>query len=299
MVAVEADAAVAPAIETLPAEAAAPAADCEAPATTPAPLAQQPAETPVLEPMEVAPSAPAAAMEDPAPAPAPAPPAEEEVEEEVIVVPPVAPMPPAPATEPPATAAPPVVPVPPVAPVAPARPVAPRAMPAPVVVRPAPCGPTCPPVVVAAPAPAPAPVAMRADAGPCCDRVGECMPIPFAIYGEGDACDVFSFRLGYVVVTLRPAHLVRVERMACGGVRITAPRAGDRLVMVVLDDNQVAYIGRSGSLVLSSDGQVDCFRGLVHLYGRAGLPCLHRERERDLGKDCEPHHGGKPPFGGR
>jgi hypothetical protein len=132
--------------------------------------------------------------------------------------------------------------------------------------------------------------------GPCCNRADvERARAPYVLYAEGPIEDVATFKLGYVVVTVRPASALRITRTREGGLHLD--NVGTCLVLVVLDDNQFAFIGCHGSLVLSPDGQVECFRGLVHLYRRRPPPCFMPPPPRQKVTPERPEE--HVPFGGR
>ena len=118
--------------------------------------------------------------------------------------------------------------------------------------------------------------------GPCCNRADvECNRVPYVRYVEGLVCDVATYKLGYRLVTVRPASRVRVHRLPDGSLQLWAPNIGKDLALIELDWNQFCFIGEDGFLVLSADGQVEYFRGLVHLWH-------HRGDEECLFKTCRP-----------
>jgi hypothetical protein len=154
-----------------------------------------------------------------------------------------------------------------------------------------PCGPNCgrllrtppPPVPVRADDYGRVPLGSAMPGGPCCNRADvECNRVPYVRYVEGLVCDVATYKLGYRLVTVRPASRVRVHRLPDGSLQMWAPNIGKDLALIELDWNQFAFIGEDGFLVLSADGQVEYFRGLVHLWH-------HKEDPQDcLYKGCRP-----------
>ena len=73
-------------------------------------------------------------------------------------------------------------------------------------------------------------------------------------------------------MTIRPASRVRVHRLPDGSLEIWAPNIGKDLALIEINENQFAYIGEDGFLVIGPCGHVDYFRGLVHLYSHHERP---------------------------
>ncbi|MBL9087815.1 MAG: hypothetical protein JNM10_11820 [Planctomycetia bacterium] len=99
-----------------------------------------------------------------------------------------------------------------------------------------------------------------------------CGKIPYVHYVEGLECDVSTYRVGNGLVTVRPASRVRVHRLPDGSLQMWAPNIGRDLALIELNDNQFGYIGDDGFIVINCLGQIEYFRGLVHLYPRHDTP---------------------------
>lgn len=99
-----------------------------------------------------------------------------------------------------------------------------------------------------------------------------CGKIPYVHYVEGLECDVSTYRVGNALVTVRPASRVRVHRLPDGSLQMWAPNIGCDLALIELNDNQFGYIGDDGFIVINCNGQIEYFRGLVHLYPHRDTP---------------------------
>ncbi len=99
-----------------------------------------------------------------------------------------------------------------------------------------------------------------------------CGKIPYVHYVEGLECDVSTYRVGNGLVTVRPASRVRVHRLPDGSLQMWAPNIGRDLALIELNDNQFGYIGDDGFIVINCNGQIEYFRGLVHLYPHRDTP---------------------------
>jgi hypothetical protein len=115
----------------------------------------------------------------------------------------------------------------------------------------------------------------------------ECGRIPYVHYVEGLECDVSTYRVGNALVTIRPASRVRVHRLPDGALQCWAPNIGRDLALIEVNDNQFGYIGDDGFIVIGCTGQIQYFRGLVHLYSHPDRPYrdTNPPRDREISED--------------
>lgn len=108
-----------------------------------------------------------------------------------------------------------------------------------------------------------------------------CGKIPYVHYVEGLECDVSTYRVGNALVTVRPASRVRVHRLPDGSLQMWAPNIGRDLALIEVNENQFGYIGDDGFIVINCLGQIEYFRGLVHLYPKDDSPYRKTNPPRD------------------